>query len=261
MASNEPKMRSITGKLTANKLTERDDDFTFNVIYQANRTIKDLCRLAAANSKFTASELESAYNDLHEQAKTELYNASTVEFGFANNSLGVDGPFIGPDAQFDPAVNNVVLRCSPRTEYKNDLKNISVIVSGTSDGLPVITNVTDVTTGSVNCDLTPGGGLNGTGNRVKIAGAEGQMVGFFFVSSTDQVETAVPATSLLRNEPSSFSFIIPQLAKGSYYLEIATQTTGNSKILLKEVRRNRFPYLLYVGGKPSDDDEERPGVL
>ena len=88
MALNEPKMRSITGKLVANKLTERDDDFSFNVTYQANRSVKDLCKLAATNSKFTASELESAYNDLMAQAKIELYNASTVEFGFANNSLG-----------------------------------------------------------------------------------------------------------------------------------------------------------------------------
>lgn len=42
MALNEPKMRSITGKLVANKLTERDDDFSFNVTYQANRSVKDL---------------------------------------------------------------------------------------------------------------------------------------------------------------------------------------------------------------------------
>lgn len=41
MATNEPKMRSITGRLSANKLTEREDDFTFNVIYQANQTVKD----------------------------------------------------------------------------------------------------------------------------------------------------------------------------------------------------------------------------
>ena len=113
MAATEPKMRSITGKLTPNELTEREDDFTCNVIYQAKRTIKDLCQLTSANSKFTASELESAYNDLKEQAKIELYNASTVEFGFVTNSLGVDGPFIGPDAKFDPAKNNVVLRSVP----------------------------------------------------------------------------------------------------------------------------------------------------
>lgn len=254
-------MRSITGKLTANKLTERGDDFTFNVIYQANRSIQDICRLAAANSKFTASELESAYNDLLAQAKAELYNASTVEFGFSNNALGVDGPFIGPEAQFDPAANSVVLRCTPRAEFRNELKNISVIVSGTSDGLPQITRVTDVTTGSVNCDLTPGGGLNGDGSRVKIAGDEGQPVGFFFISDDDETETAVPATSLLRNDPSHFSFVIPQLAKGCYHLEVATQASGNSKVLVKEVRRNRFPYPLYVGGKPGSDEDDRPGEL
>ena len=241
MALNEPKMRSITGKLVANKLTERDDDFSFNVTYQANRSVKDLCKLAATNSKFTASELESAYNDLMAQAKIELYNASTVEFGFANNSLGVDGPFIGPDAKFDPSVNNVTLRCSPRIEFKEDLKNI------------------DVATGSENLRITPGGGLNGEGNRVKITGSEGQTVGFFFVSDTDKTEIPVPVSALLRNDPSFFSFIIPQLNKGAYYLEVATQASTNSKKLLKEPRRNRFPYPLYVGNIPGE--EERPGEL
>ena len=42
---NEPKKRSITGKLVANVLTEREDDFTCNVTYVANRSIKDLCRI------------------------------------------------------------------------------------------------------------------------------------------------------------------------------------------------------------------------
>lgn len=259
MATTGPKMRSITGKLTPNKLTEREDDSTCNVIYQANRSIKDLCKLAAVNSKFTASELESAYNDLKEQAKTELYNASTVEFGFSTNSLGVDGTFIGPDAQFDPAKNNVVLRSTPLVELKKDLKNIAVIISGTSEGLPIITAVTDVTTGSVNKQITPGGGLNGEGKRVKIAGEEGKEVGFYFVSTTGELVTKVPHTSLLRNDPSYFSFIIPPLEDGSYYLEVATQSSGNSKILLSEPRRNRFPYLLTVG-EVDDGDDDRPVI-
>lgn len=259
MASTEPKMRSITGKLTPNKLTEREDDSTCNVIYQANRNIKDLCQLAAANSKFTSLELESAYNDLKAQAKIELFNASTVEFGFTTNSLGVDGPFIGPDAQFDSAKNNVVLRSVPLVELKKELKNITVIISGTSEGLPVITVVTDVTTGSENNQITPGGGLNGKGNRVKIAGKEGEEVGFYFVSTTDNTETKVPETSLLRNDPSYFSFIIPALADGTYYLEIATQLSSNSNILLNEPRRNRFPYILTVGNNGGNDDD-RPVI-
>ena len=101
---NEPKKRSITGKLVANVLTEREDDFTCNVTYVANRSIKDLCRIRAAKgSKYTAAEYESMCNDLEETAKEEMYSGSTVEFGFMNNSLGVDGPFIGPGATFDPA--------------------------------------------------------------------------------------------------------------------------------------------------------------
>ena len=256
MATNDPKKHSITGNLVANMLTEREDDYTFNVTYTANRTIKDLCKLAAAGkSKFTASELESAYNDLKEQAKTELFTSATVEFGFTNNMLGVDGPFLGPEAKFDPAVNSVTMRCIPRTEFKSDLESISVIVGQVSEGLPTITKVTDVVTGEVNARITPGGSLNGTGKRVRIVGEEGKPVGFFFINTNDQTEKAVPMTALSRNDPSYFSFIIPPLPDGSYYLEVATQAGTNNKTLVKEVRRNRFPYVLTVGAGGSDRPE------
>lgn len=125
---NEPKKRSITSKLVANVLTEREDDFTCNVTYVANRSIKDLCRIRAAKgSKYTAAEYESMCNDLEETAKEEMYSGSTVELGFMNNSLGVDGPFIGPGATFDPAKE---------------------------ENLPTITAVTDVVTAKVNSQLT-----------------------------------------------------------------------------------------------------------
>ena len=125
---NGPKKRSITGKLVANVLTEREDDFTCNVTYVANPSIKDLRRIRAAKgSKYTAAEYESMCNDLEETAKEEMYSGSTVELGFMNNSLGVDGPFIGPGATFDPAKE---------------------------ENLPTITAVTDVVTAKVNSQLT-----------------------------------------------------------------------------------------------------------
>ena len=122
---NEPKKRSITGKLVANVLTEREDDFTCNVTYVANRSIKDLCRIRAAKgSKYTAAEYESMCNDLEETAKEEMYSGSTVEFGFMNNSLGVDGPFIGPGATFDPAKeeNKTVLKEVRRNRFPYKLR-------------------------------------------------------------------------------------------------------------------------------------------
>jgi hypothetical protein len=260
MAIEEPKKHSITGNLVANMLTEREDDYTFNVTYTANRTIKDLCRLAANSSKFTASELESAYKDLEEVAKAEVFNAATVEFGFTNNSLGVDGPFIGPAPLYNPLVNNVTLRCIPRSVFKKELADMDVIVGQVAEGLPTISTVTDVVTGEVNAHITPGGSLNGKGKRLRIIGEEGKTVGYSFINTTDNTETVVPMTALSRNEPSNFSFIIPQLADGSYYLEIATQAGTNSKTLVKEVRRNRFPYVLTVGNGGGSGEDDRPVI-
>ncbi|WP_455637447.1 DUF4469 domain-containing protein, partial [Parabacteroides sp.] len=80
----------------------------------------------------------------------------------------------------------------------------------------------------------------------------------FFINSKSEAETAVPMTSVSRNDPSYFSFIVPSLPDGTYYLEIASQYGSNRQTLLKEVRRNRFPYLLTVG--TVDDDDDRPVI-
>ena len=161
-------MHSITGTLTPLMLTERDDDYAFNVTYLAKRSIKDICRLAAnKNGKYTAAEYESMYTDLFETAKEEVYSSSTVEFGFTHNSIGVDGPLIGTKPEFDPAVNSVTLRTAVRSEIKEDLKKIGVIVGEIATSLPTIKQIQDITSGTTNNKLTPGGLLNGKGERSK----------------------------------------------------------------------------------------------
>lgn len=167
--------------------------------------------------------------------------------------IGVDGPLIGPSPKFDSKINSVNLRCTPRSVFRKDLDNINVIIGEVKEGLPTITKVIDVFSQSINSTITPGNSLNGEGSRIKIAGTEGNTVGFFFINAKTDAETAVPMTSVSRNDPSFFTFIIPQLPDGKYYLEIATQYGGNSKTLLKEPRRNRLPYQLTVGKEGEDD--------
>lgn len=254
---DEPKRRSIIGTLVDNKLTEREDDSTINITYVGRRTIDGLCSLAAkSGSKFSASELLTAYRDIEKQAKEEVYSGATVEFGFANNSLGVEGAVIGPGTGFKSSANRVVMRCIPLAALRPELDTIDVIINGTNEGMPVVSTLYDVFTKTTNAKLTPGNTLNGKGNRVKIVGEADKEVGFFFIDATDETKVvAVPETAISRNEPSNFAFIIPALANGNYYLEIATQFGGNSKQLLKDVRRSRFPYLLQVGSGGGDRPE------
>lgn len=257
MINEDPKRRSIIAQLVDNKLTEREDDFTANITHVRRRSIEDLCALAAkSGSKYDASELLAVYNSIKKQAKEELLAGATVEFGLCNNALGISGPLIGPSANFDPKVNSVVIQHTTLPELKKDLSEIDVIINGVNEGMPTIKTVTDVFTQTVNQKLTPGNTLNGSGSRVKMIGTEGSPVGFFFVDAADETKVVpVPTTSISRNEPANFAFIIPPLPDGKYYLEIATQYGGNSKQLLKDVRRNRLPYLLTVGSGESDRPE------
>lgn len=118
MSTNEPKKRSVIATLVENKLTEREDDFTTNITYVGRRSINDLCSIAAKqNGEYPASEIHTVYDILEVVAKEEIYSGATVEFGFAYNALGVDGPLIGPSAKFNPEVNNFVVRCTPLESF------------------------------------------------------------------------------------------------------------------------------------------------
>ena len=257
MPDNEPKKLSITGTLTENKLTEQPDDYTFNVTYIGKRSIMDLCQLGESDgkSKFTADELYTAYNTLFTLAKREAFLGATVEFGFCTNMIRVNGPFVGPKPEFDPEVNSISMQHTTLESVRKEMEGITVIVGDVKNTQPTISRVIDVYTQSVNDKLTPGNILNGEGDRVKVAGSEGKTVGFFFINTETEEETAVPTTSISRNEPSSFSFLIPQLEDGTYYLEVATQWGGNSKQLLKEPRRTRFTYTLTVGDGGGNEDD------
>ena len=96
--ATDPKLRSITGRLVHNKLTAREDDYTFNTQYVGTRSIDDICKLAQPKmgEKYSASEMHTLYDVLLATAKTELLGGATVEFGFTNNSVGVKGSFVGP---------------------------------------------------------------------------------------------------------------------------------------------------------------------
>ena len=108
----------------------------------------------------------------------------------------------------------------------------------------VINSVTDVTTGEVNTTLTPGGGVNIVGNKIKIAGDNPDNGIAFVLQDTGEVFT-VPMTSILINEPSKISFIVPALAPGDYLMKLTTQFSS-AKQMLKEPRVCVLDYILKV---------------
>jgi hypothetical protein len=108
----------------------------------------------------------------------------------------------------------------------------------------VINSITDVTTGEINTTLTPGGGVNIVGNKIKIAGDHPDNGIAFIVQETNEV-IPVPMTSVLINEPSKISLIVPALPPGDYLLKLTTQFSVGTQTL-KEPRVYILNYILKV---------------
>ena len=68
--ATDPKLRSITGRLVPNKLTAREDDYTFNTQYVGTRSIDDICKLAQTKmgDKYSASEMRAVYDAIYATA-------------------------------------------------------------------------------------------------------------------------------------------------------------------------------------------------
>jgi hypothetical protein len=223
--------------------TARKDDRSGRVISTGSLKIDDLIAIAVTRrSDINAVTMKASYEILKEIALEEVCNSNHVEFGLTHNSLGVDGIFIGDHPAWDSKVNRLSLLGVATAEVRNAIKDIEVEVLGMAQSGLFINSLTDVASGEVNARITPGGGVNLTGVKIKIAG-EAPGVGLHLTEINTETVTEIPATSILINEPSKITFIVPaNLPAGDYKLSITTQFAHSS--LLNEPRTYVFDYVL-----------------
>ena len=122
------------------------------------------------------------------------------------------------------------------TELANSaLASLSVDKIVYADGSPEITEVTDLSSGASDGNLTRGKPCRITGSRLKIGGNESG-VWFAPVDADGRTSTDESAwvksdeASLFRNKPSELNFFVPDtLEKGSYRIVIRTAYLGKGK--------------------------------
>jgi len=244
MATTEK--NSVTVELYDMTLTERKDDRFGRVVTRKSLTEDDLINIAVTRrTDLNATSLRSSIDILKDIAKEEIANGSSVSFGLGYFSMGVNGVFIGDNAKWDTSKHSLSIRVAPTAELRNAAKSVSVDVRGMAEIGTVVNSVTDVTSGEVNSRLTPGGGVNLIGNKIKITGDKAG-IGISLTNQATNEVIAIPSTSILVNDPSKITFIVPATtAEGDYKLGIATQYTPTG-VFLKEPRIFIFDYVLNV---------------
>jgi hypothetical protein len=133
----------------------------------------------------------------------------------------------------------------PNAELRRAVESTSVNVRGLAVSGTVINSVIDVSSGEENSRLTPGGGVNVHGTRIRIEG-DHPSVGLKLVNMATGEETAIPSLSIPVNNPSSVTFIVPATLPGGDYQLVLTTQFGGSGNKLKEPRQYEFEYPLSV---------------
>lgn len=227
-------------------LTERKDDRFGRVVTAKSLSEKDLVSMAISRrTDLNATTLKASMEILKQIAIEQIANGASVNFGLGYFSLSVNGVFIGNSAKWDPSQHSLVVKATPVAELRNAVKAITVDVRGMAVAGPVINKVIDVSSGEENTALTPGGGANLEGSKIKIDG-DAPNVGISLVNHATEEVVSIPKTSILVNEPSRITFLIPaSLPAGDYTINLCTQYSTSSQ-QMKEPRSYIFDHILSV---------------
>jgi hypothetical protein len=223
--------------------TSHKGDRTGRIVSTGSVKIDDLIALASKRSDISPQLMRAVYDLLRGLAVEEVCSLKNVEFGLGHNRLGCEGVFIGDHPAWDSKVNSLYLIATASADVREAISQyIEVEVLGMASSGTYINSLTDVASGKINTCITPGGGVNLSGVKIRIVGdAEG--IGLHLTEINTGAVTDIPATSVLINDPSKLTFIVPtDLPAGDYKLSLTTQFSHNS--LLKEPRTYVFDYVL-----------------
>lgn len=227
-------------------LTERKDDRFGRVVTSKSLGMDDLIDKAVLRrTDLNATTLRASMEILQDIAIEEIANGASVKFGLAYINLGVSGVFIGDNAKWDSSQHSLWVKAMPTVELREAVAGCSVDVRGMAAVGIAVNSLIDVTSGEENSRLTPGGGVNITGSKIKIDG-ESPEIGIRLVNQATNESIVIPKTSILVNEPSKLTFITPaDIQAGDYKLSITTQYSASHKTT-KEVRVYIHDYVLSI---------------
>jgi hypothetical protein len=204
-------------------------------------------KIVEQRSELRYETILSILNVADELKRTAIATGYSVIDGVSHMRPAVAGPFRGDAAQYDPAVNKKSVNMSPAPELHRALEASKVAVIGPAPTGPVINRVEDIYSNTENSMLTPGRNLRIYGQRLRIAGDDPAVIGVWFVGADETgLRVRVDDRDLVDNQPSTLTLIVPPLVPGGYFVEITTQSTGNSKVLHKTPRTFRFEVVLTV---------------
>ena len=238
-------LHKIKAYLYENYLTEDPNDFVARVSSERALSIDNVCDSAAARggADISADSMKHAVKLFFNEMDYQLFDGFSVNFGHFTAAPSIKGVFNNPKEKFNPDKHSLLIQFTQGEIIRKELPSVEVEIMGVAPNGNYIAQVLDVKSGSVNDLLTPNRNLKIAGSKIKISG-DGSDLGVYFVNQNDETRTKVDETDIVTNNPSEVIVMIPELAAGSYQLEIVTKYSGGK--LLANANTMVFDKVLIV---------------
>lgn len=231
--------------LTENQLTPRPDDFMAQTVQVRYYTIEEIADLMLnRGTLLTKADILAVLEVYHTELADIVAKGDGANTPIVHIAPAIGGVFESINDGFDSLRHKIRLNINAGVLLREAQKKIRVEKVAATEHTPVITQVLDVKSGTINDLLTPGRNLKISGNKVKIAGDSARN-GIFFVDVNTGTRVKVDESDIVTNNPSELIVIVPELAAGNYKVEVTTQYSGSST--LKEPRTYIFNKILIVG--------------
>ena len=237
------------GKLTVQlydlPLTKDPNDRTGKIVLRNSLKLDDLVQdVVPLVGDVQAETIKSVMRRMIDAAISRVADGFAVDFGVCHIYPSVTGVFPSPNSQFNPEVNSVVARYAQTLAMRKGLENSLIKVVGDASVGPVISEVEDMKTHTINSSITPLKNLTISGSRIRIAG-ESADNGVRFVPVNGDAPVEVPMDEIVVNDPSRVMVLVPVMEDGEYYVELTTQfSTKGTQV--KEPRTYRYEQVLTV---------------
>jgi hypothetical protein len=227
------RVKGSKGKYTAKLLTQK----TLNK--------EDIVRiLKKKGSKLSEEQLLAIINIYESVCMEHIRQGRNVQNGVFNIKPRVSGNWLDCTDSFNPDKHMITFDQSPSEELRKSLEKVKVEVVGVEKSDAYIRLVTDVESGDIEGEVTPGGNIVIDGAKIKIAPVDGEGLGIFFMDA-DGLE--IPVTHpLIQNDPKQIICRVPMLEPGDYVLKIVTQFSHSTR-LLKAPRTIVYGMMITVG--------------
>ncbi len=221
--------------LRENLLTPAPDDYMAQVTDTRSYSLEEIIDLMMdKGTTLTRADVAAVLQVYGEVCSSIVADGSALNTPLMNTALSVSGVFNGANDSFDRKRHAVNLNMTAGTLLRDAVAKVKCEKTEGASTDPYITEVADIVSGKVNEVLTKGGVVQLTGSRLKFDQKD-EAQGIFFVPETGN---PVRASVIAENKPARLMAIIPDLAAGTYYVEVRTKASGGGKPL-KAVKTGR----------------------